>query len=363
MAMLTPNQEKFLSFVPENTSVSVYPWNSAGLEIAKQLISEIHSLLPNYEVVLIGSLPLKIAGQKDIDLCVLSPVNHFSKCQPKLEEKIGKPYKFAATSIGWHFKRQGWEVEIYLTDPVSSDVKEQMDVFKLLQENPQFLTEYEKIKLENANKPYKEYQKKKYEFYNRILGYEKEPYFIICKNFVKEAFAKTGELNTLAHLERTVHWLKYLRPSADEALRIAAYSHDVERAFRNNKTYNTIKQSDAGFSDPRHLIHHQTQGAEIMASFLKENGAPHELIDRVYLLISKHEVGGNDDQNLLKDADSISYFENQIDSFLPKKIEEVGKEKVRAKFEWMFGRITSESAKKIAQPMFDRAINKLEDIA
>lgn len=360
--MLTPNQQKYLSSVPENTSVSVYPWDATGLEIAKELISEIGSVLPNNEVMFIGSLPLKIAGQKDIDLSVLSPADDFPRCQPKLEKKFGKPDKVGATSIGWRFDRQGWEVEIYLTDPLSSELKEQLDVFNTLKANSGLLKEYEKIKLDNANKPYKEYQKKKYEFYNQILGYEKQPYFVICKNFVKEAFIQAGELYTLAHLDRTVYWLKFLRPDADEALCIAAYSHDTERAFRDNKTYNKIKNSDAGFIDNDHLTHHQTQGAEIMAKFLKENSAPQELITRVYMLISKHEVGGNEDQNLLKDADSISYFENQIEHFLSRKIGEVGKDKIKAKFEWMFGRITSETAKKIAKPMYEMAINKLGEI-
>jgi hypothetical protein len=44
------------------------------------------------------------------------------------------------------------------------------------------------------------------------------------------------------------------------------------------------------------------------------------MIERVMMLVSKHEVGGNDDQNLLKDADAISFLENQIDVFLTKAI-------------------------------------------
>ncbi len=46
------------------------------------------------------------------------------------------------------------------------------------------------------------------------------------------------------------------------------------------------------------------------------------------MLVSKHEVGGNEDQNLLKDADSISFFENQVGHFLSKQTAETGKEKL-----------------------------------
>lgn len=78
------------------------------------------------------------------------------------------------------------------------------------------------------------------------------------------------------------------------------------------------------------------------------------------MLVSKHEVGGNDDQNLLKDADSISFFENNVDHFVNKKVGETSKEKVKDKFEWMFNRISSEKAKQIARPWYEEAIKKLK---
>ncbi len=357
--MLTPNQIKYLSKLPDGQTMTVVPWDPHGLEIAQEVINEIKSALPNNEVIFIGSLPLKIAGQKDIDLSVLSPAKDFLLYQPKLEEKFGNPDKLGKTSIGWHFQRAGWDVGIYLTDPISSQVQEQLDVFNLLKNNPTLLKEYEQIKLEAKDKPYKEYQKRKYEFYNKILGYDKEWYFTLVKSFVKEAFIKANNQNDIKHFERTVYWLKQLNPDADEALCIAAFAHDTERAFRDETVNEKLKSSDKGFTDVDHLTYHQNKGAEIIASYLKEQNAPHELINRVQMLISKHEVGGNDDQNLLKDADSISYFENQIELFLTKKVTEVGKEKVKAKFEWMFDRITSNRAKEIARTYYEDAINKL----
>ena len=169
--MLTPNQERYLSKIPADQRVFVYPWQSYGLEVAQHIINQIKSVLPNNEVVFIGSLPLKIAGQKDIDLSVLCTASEFPLCQPKLEKVFGQPDKLGVTSIGWHFQNEGWDVGIYLTDPVTSQVQEQIDIFNLLKNNPRLLKEYEKIKLEAADKSYIEYQKRKYEFYNRILGY------------------------------------------------------------------------------------------------------------------------------------------------------------------------------------------------
>lgn len=179
------------------------------------------------------------------------------------------------------------------------------------------------------------------------------------EQFVKDSFIKAHNPGDIKHFERTVYWLKQLKPDADEALCIAAFAHDTERAFRETSTHPMAGKSLKGFRDEQFLAYHQNKGAEIISDFLKEQKAPQELIDRVFRLISKHEVGGDEDQNLLKDADSVSYFENQIEHFLTVKAGEVGKEKVKEKFRWMFERISFEKAKDIARPMYEQAIKKL----
>lgn len=163
------------------------------------------------------------------------------------------------------------------------------------------------------------------------------------------------------HLERTVFWLKKLKPEASEAMLIAALSHDIERAFRDT-SYDKVAKAEKGYQSEDHLLHHQEKGAEIMAKFLKEKGADEILIKKVADLISRHEVGGDDDQNLIKDSDSLSFLENNIDIFLKEQIKKTSKEKVRDKFNWMFNRITNKEAKELAQPFFDEAIKKLNDI-
>lgn len=161
------------------------------------------------------------------------------------------------------------------------------------------------------------------------------------------------------HLKRTVYWLLRLKPDADDAMLIAAISHDIERAFRDKKS-TIVLNSDKGYLDEEHLEYHQKRGAEIISNFLKIQGAEDKLIEKVYHLISKHEVGGDDDQNLIKDADSLSFLENNIDVFLNEQVEKVGKEKVRDKIDWMFERITSEKARKIATIWHDEAIQRID---
>jgi hypothetical protein len=179
------------------------------------------------------------------------------------------------------------------------------------------------------------------------------------KQFLVELFTKAGNTNEIKHFERTAYWIQQLKPDADEALLIAAVAHDIERAFREPAYSQKFKKSEKGFRDEEHLSYHQQRGAEIIADFLKSQNADEKLIKRVVMLISKHEVGGNDEQNLLKDADSVSFFENNVEYFISTLVPKVGAHKVKDKFDWMFNKVTSEKAKEIARPWYKDAVEKL----
>jgi len=179
------------------------------------------------------------------------------------------------------------------------------------------------------------------------------------KNFVKDSFVNVGLEWQMKHFERTVYWVLKLKPVADEALLISAIAHDIERAFRKNIYHENVKKSKIGFRDANYLNTHQKQGGKIMAKFLEKQNADKKIIQRVKMLISKHEVGGDDDQNLLKDADSLSFFENNTEYFIKKLVPIMGAEKIREKMDWMFNRISSEKAKKIAYTWYKEAIKQL----
>lgn len=173
--MLTETQANYLSRLPKEAlekPVQIYPWDSKGLGIANKIIKDVQGATPDLEIIFIGSMALGIAGQKDIDLSVLSPSEEFSKHQPNLEKVFGEPDKLGKTSIAWHFVKEGYEVGVYLTDPATSKVKEQVEIFNILKNNHGLLKEYEKLKLESNGLSYHNYQIKKYEFYNRLLGLE-----------------------------------------------------------------------------------------------------------------------------------------------------------------------------------------------
>lgn len=180
-------------------------------------------------------------------------------------------------------------------------------------------------------------------------------YYQKVKSFVEEAFQDAAQI---LHFNRTVYWLQQLKPDADEALLISAMGHDVERAFREQK--DGFDNNNKSFKNEDHLISHQNRGAEILAKFLSEQGAEENLINRVKHLVSAHEVGGDDDQNLLKDADSISFLENNSIIFL-NKLKVLGYQRVKEKFDWMFERISFPKAKEIAQPFYKKIIKDLDN--
>ena len=56
-------------------------------------------------------------------------------------------------------------------------------------------------------------------------------YFSLARQFVVHSFEKSGDVQPLRHFDRTVYWVEQLMPNADEAMRVAAFAHDIERLF------------------------------------------------------------------------------------------------------------------------------------
>jgi len=157
------------------------------------------------------------------------------------------------------------------------------------------------------------------------------------------------------HFVRALHWTLQLFPDASLDIQIAAYAHDVERALNE---YNW----GAFLLDAEVLKKHQEDGSREIHDFLLKEGADPDLALRVKDIIEKHEIGGSYEQNILKDADSISYFETNALKHIA-WITKFSKEDVQAKYDWMWERLTFEKAKEIARPFYEEATAKLKEKA
>ena len=109
------------------------------------------------------------------------------------------------------------------------------------------------------------------------------------------------------HSSNTREWLLKLKPDADEALQIAALGHDIERAFEKRK----VKRAD--FSDyDAFKAAHARNSAGIIVEIMRECGVSEHMIEDVYHLVCLHETGGDKRSDIIKDADSLSFFEVNV---------------------------------------------------
>ncbi len=177
--------------------------------------------------------------------------------------------------------------------------------------------------------------------------------------FVNNSFLNSATGKSVAHFEDTIHWIKELYPEADEPMLIAAYAHDIQRAFRETNTEDTFKNIE--LNDPELLRVHQQEGSRIICAFLENENYDKKKIERIGNMIAHHEEGGDFESDLIKDADSISYFYTNAHKHIEKTLKFIGKEKIRNKLNWMYERITSDIGKKIAEPKYLEAIKKLEE--
>jgi kynurenine formamidase len=111
------------------------------------------------------------------------------------------------------------------------------------------------------------------------------------------------------HLERTLDWLLLLAPDASEAARIAAATHDIERAYPDASAgWDSARDWDS----PAYNRWHQDRCADIVAAGLRERGASEALATEVAGLVRVHEEGGWHEADLVQAADSLSFLETMV---------------------------------------------------
>lgn len=154
------------------------------------------------------------------------------------------------------------------------------------------------------------------------------------------------------HSKNTLKWLLVLKPNADQALQIAALGHDIDRGVS--------KITDKSLKDMKNYeqarIEHSIRSAKVISDLLKKYNFEKKFIDKVHRLVERHETGGDEESDILRDADSIAFFEYNI----PTYFERYGKEKTLYKIRYMFDRV-SDRAKNIIKKIEyqDKEINNL----
>ena len=150
-----------------------------------------------------------------------------------------------------------------------------------------------------------------------------------AKQSIRAIISGSGVAEDPLHAENTLEWLLKFDPGADQALQIVALAHDIERAVEAQKVrredYNTFKAV------------HAHNGARILGAILKNCDVAKSVADEACRLVTLHEVGGDPRSDLLKDVDSISYFEVNMPLYYLRE----GREETIRRCKWGYQRLSA----------------------
>ena len=128
---------------------------------------------------------------------------------------------------------------------------------------------------------------------------------IICaKEKIRNIISQSIIPEDPRHADNVLEWLLRVDPDADVALQLAALAHDIDRADDNKKVQRFNLNNYDLFKAA-----HAKNSASILNHILHEYSVESLIINEACRLVILHEVGGDARSNLLKDVDSISYFE------------------------------------------------------
>jgi len=183
---------------------------------------------------------------------------------------------------------------------------------------------------------------------------EKEAIFKRIKDIL--AGSRYGEYE-ISHGEKVLEHVLELNPQASPELQIAAMAHDIERGY---DAKDRLNQDQFPGDYDAYKAAHAKRGAEIIFKILHEyDFLSDEFMNRVSYLIANHEVGGDEDANDLRDADSVAFMQDSMTG-LTNYMSMRTKEQTVAKLNWMFTRM-SEKNKEILKQVYVDCVRRINE--
>ena len=146
------------------------------------------------------------------------------------------------------------------------------------------------------------------------------------------------------HSLHTRKWVMKIDPDASIELQIAALGHDIDRTDEKRR----IRKDDYEDYDI-YKRDHSMQSAKILGEALILNGIDEEIVEKVKQLVSNHEVGGDVQSEILKIADSLSFFDDNLYLYYKER----GKEKAKLKVKFMYSRLPEHVKKEVRKLEFE----------
>ena len=158
------------------------------------------------------------------------------------------------------------------------------------------------------------------------------------------------------HLINSLEWLDRIAPEAEEHVRLATVTHDMERAFPGPDM-----PVWSGWEDYDYYVAHSHRSARIVGEWLAAQGAGAELREKVEALIRVHEFGGWPEADLVQAADSLSFLDVTVELFLEYvRTGQFTAEQVRAKFLYSHTRVRIDRIRELTRPMLESANARLD---
>lgn len=161
---------------------------------------------------------------------------------------------------------------------------------------------------------------------------------------------RSPDNNELMHARNTLFWLKQLDPQADEILQLAALAHDIERSASNPvspKDYHDYSE---------YKFAHAKKSGQIAFDIILDVGYTALDCKRISRIIESAEFESLDPEiQLLCDADSISFFDNNLELYLKKK----GLDKTVYKVVFMYDRASDTAKNHIDSILVDKGLEQL----
>lgn len=155
--------------------------------------------------------------------------------------------------------------------------------------------------------------------------------FLAAKNRIAAQIALSHSAEDSSHAENTMYWVQQIRPDADELLLLAGFGHDIERSLTDRYKHTMF----ASYDEYKHA--HATRSGRLVADIMIEAGYSLADADKVARIIAEGEFNSDDpDVQLLCDADSISFFDNNLAYYLKDK----GEADTNRKIRFMYDRVS-----------------------
>lgn len=163
--ILNDPREYVYSFVSSPVKkIKLYQYDPKSQILFKRIKKKIIKNFPELDVHLYGSSDLKILGEKDVDIFVISKSRDVSKYISKLNKLFGKSAKIKDEYVEWVFSKDSFIVELTLVYSGNKLYKKQIERYEALKRNPVFIKQYETLKSISNGLPIREYHKNKLHF-------------------------------------------------------------------------------------------------------------------------------------------------------------------------------------------------------